>query len=661
MEIQNLQYFIPQLLSACISVWVGVIAWRRRRVPGAAPLTILAFAEAEWTLAYLGQLASPDLPTKLIWENIQFIGAVFAPFACLGFALEYNASRTSRVGFPWRFLALLSVLVLGFIWSDGLHGLFRSSARIVPAHPVNILAYEPGSAFWVYNVYAYLLVAFASLLLLVNMINSSRVYRPQVGLLLAGMLLPWLLGLIDLTRVVPIKLNQYTPITFGISNLLIAWSLFRYRLLEIIPVARASLIETLGDGVIVLDPDGIVVDCNPSAGNILRLPADKLIGKSIHDLLELPEDFLARDNLRPSQKTELTSSGPGTNETFEIEVRQLQAGERFATGYLLVLHNITEQKKTENNLRRSKALLEAVIQSSTNGLVVIDSNLSVVLFNRRLSAVLGLPERWEQFGDAEKIQELADCYQQPRLFYEEIEELLQDPLKPRLTTFETRQGRIMDCFISAYQVDQEKAGWLFSYQDVTEQKLAEERLRQLAITDSLTHVYNRRHFFSLAQNELERAKRYERDLSIILFDIDHFKAVNDSFGHLIGDQVLETLAAYCRSNLRSFDTIGRFGGEEFIILLPETNLRRAAQIAERLRRQALAIHIPTEQGSPSITISLGVAAIKPGQSASLDELVSTADQALYRAKEEGRNQVCALYVGEADEVDPADVSRQADV
>lgn len=661
METQDILHFLPQLLSACVSVWVGVIAWQRRRVPGAAPLTIMAFAEAEWSLAHLGQLTNADLAAKLVWDNIQFIGAVFAPFACLGFALEYNASRTSRVGFPWRSLSFLSVVVLGFIWTDGLHGLFRSSARIVPGHPVNALIYEPGPAFEVYTIYAYSLVAFASLLLLVNMINSSRVYRPQVGLLLAGMLIPWIPGLIDLTSLAPTRLDQYTPLTFGFSNLLIAWSLFRYRLLEIIPVARASLIENISDGVIVLDPGGVVVDCNPSASQILRLPANKLIGESIHNLLELPEGFLARGELRPTQKTELASSGPGTTEAFEIEVRRLQAGERFSTGFLLVLHNITEQKQTENNLRRSKALLEAVIQSSTNGLIVIDNNLSVVLYNRRLSDILGLPERWEQFGDAEKIQELADCYQQPRLFYDEIEGLLQDPLKPRLTTFETRRGRIMACFISAYQVDQDKAGWLFSYQDVTEQKLAEEKLRNLAITDSLTHVFNRRHFFSLAQNELERAKRYHRDLSIILFDIDHFKAVNDSFGHLVGDQVLETLAAYCKSNLRSFDVIGRYGGEEFIILLPETNLKRAAQIAERLRRQALGIHIPTEQGSPSITISLGVAAVKPGQSASLDELISAADQALYRAKAEGRNQVCTLYVGEPDQVNHTDISRMADV
>ncbi len=606
----------------------------------------MALTEAVWSLANIGQLLSADLPVKLLWDNAQYFGAVFTPLACLGFALEYNASRTTRLGFPWKILSVASFLVLGFIWSDSLHGLFRSAPRILPGNPVSVLIYEPGAAYEVYTIYAFSLIAFASLLLLVNMINGSRIYRPRVGLLLAGILIPWLPGVIDQTGLLATKLYQYTPITFGVSNLLIAWTLFRYRLLEIIPVARASLIENVSDGVIVLDPAGIIVDCNPSACHILRRPGEKLVGELIFSLLELPEDFITRDDLRPTRKIVLTTSGPGTSEIFEIELRQLGAGETLDAGYLLVMHNITEQKKIENSIRRSMALLEAVIQSSTNGIIVIDSDLSVVLYNRRLGAIVDLPERWEYLSDAEKIRTLAQCYQQPETFYVEIEELVKNPAEQRLTTLVTRQGRILDCFISAYQVGEEKSGWLFSYQDVSEQKLAEDKLRHLAITDSLTRVFNRRHFFTLAQAELDRARRFNRDLSIILFDIDHFKTVNDSFGHLVGDQVLETLASYCKSNLRSFDVIGRYGGEEFIILLPETNLKRAAQIAERLRKQALEVHIQTSRGSPAITISLGVAGIQPGQPATLDQLISTADQALYHAKSEGRDQVFAMYVEE---------------
>lgn len=640
----ELVIFLPQILSAAVSVSVGIVAWRRRKVPGAVPLGWLAFTEAEWSLALLGQMLSKDLSAKLFWDNFQYIGAVFTPLACLGFAIEYNSSRKTKLGFPWKSLSIISFLILGFIWTDGLHELFRIQPRILPGAPVDLLIYEPGPAFGLYSIYAYVLISTTFVLLLVNMINASPIYRPQVGLFLAGMLIPWLPGLINQTALAPINFHQITPVTFGLSNILIAWSLFRYRLLEIIPVARAMLIENISDGVIVLDIKGVIVDFNPSAANILRLPADELVGQPISSLIELPEGFLVCDDIRLTKKTELTRAGPGASEIYEIELRQLRVGDRVAAGFLLVMHNITEQKNTEANIRRNIALLEAAIQSSTNGVIVIDSDLSVVLYNRRLSAILELPERWEQMTDTEKINELAYCYQEPQLLYNEIEELIKNPADQRLTTFETIRGRALDCFISPYQVGQEKPGWLFSYQDVTEQKVAEDKLRHLAITDSLTHVFNRRHFFTLAQAELDRSKRFSRDISFILFDIDHFKSINDSFGHLIGDQVLEMLASYCKSNLRSFDVIGRFGGEEFIVLLPETSLKRAAQIAERLRKQALAIQIPTAKGTASITISLGVTGISGSETATLDQLINTADQACYQAKAYGRNQVCAFNV-----------------
>lgn len=643
-------YFLPQILSAGVSVWVGILAWRRRSVPGASPLAWIAFAEAEWTLAHIGQLVSPTLSAKLLWNDVQFIGAVLAPQACLGFALEYITARPVKFDLRWKSLSFISLLVLGFIWTDGWHELFRRFPRMVSSYPVDVLVFDAGPAFEVYSIYAYSLVIIASTLLVVYMVNGSRHYRAQAGLMLAGILIPWLTSVITATSLAPVKLYQLTTLTFGFSNVLIAWALFRYRLLEIIPVARASLIESISDGVVVLDINGTIVDTNPPVSHILRLSPKELLGKSIRTLINLPDDFLVIDEMRLEKKCEITLEGAAAPEIYSLELRQLRAGDKLSAGFLLVFHNITEQKKTENTILRNMALLEAVIQSSNNGLIVIDSDLSVVLYNRRLNAILDLPDHWDQMQDAEKLHELANCYRQPAVFYQDIEDLLNNPAEQRLTTFETIHGTIMDCSITPYQVGSEKSGWLLSYVDVTEQKTTEEGLRNLAVTDSLTHVANRRHFFSLAQTELSRSIRYGRNLSIILFDIDHFKSVNDTFGHLVGDQVLEALAAGCKKNLRSFDVIGRYGGEEFIVLLPETNVRRAAQIAERLRKQALGINISTAGGSPAITISLGVAGIQEGQTFTLDELIATADQALYRAKKEGRNRACVLTAGETIEV-----------
>jgi diguanylate cyclase (GGDEF)-like protein/PAS domain S-box-containing protein len=163
-------------------------------------------------------------------------------------------------------------------------------------------------------------------------------------------------------------------------------------------------------------------------------------------------------------------------------------------------------------------------------------------------------------------------------------------------------------------------------------------VQMLAITDSLTGLLNRRGLFDLGQRELDRARRYKRPLAAILLDIDYFKQINDTFSHAIGDQVLKELALRCRKHLRDIDILGRYGGEEFAILLPETDEHSAGLIAERLREAMTEIPVQTGRGPISITISLGVAVIR-ADTIELAVLLDHADTAMYAAKQAGRNQV----------------------
>ena len=167
------------------------------------------------------------------------------------------------------------------------------------------------------------------------------------------------------------------------------------------------------------------------------------------------------------------------------------------------------------------------------------------------------------------------------------------------------------------------------------------QLKKLSITDHLTNLYNRRHFFDLAPIEFERARRYEHDLAVILFDIDNFKRVNDTYGHFVGDQVLVSVSGLCQKTSRQHDILARFGGEEFIILLPETGLQRAISTAERLREMIAQTPIDTESGSISITTSFGVVALSAKDDLEFKQLLVRVDEALYHAKETGRNRVSA--------------------
>jgi diguanylate cyclase (GGDEF)-like protein/PAS domain S-box-containing protein len=176
--------------------------------------------------------------------------------------------------------------------------------------------------------------------------------------------------------------------------------------------------------------------------------------------------------------------------------------------------------------------------------------------------------------------------------------------------------------------------------DITEKKSLLHELEKQAHIDYLTGVNNRRYFMQQAELELARTKRYNTHLSILTMDIDLFKQVNDNYGHKVGDQVLKKLAAICSEALREIDIIGRVGGEEFAILLPETDKTNALDAAERLRAAIADNLIPIENGLPiRMTVSIGVASLTSNDD-NLDVLLSQSDEALYEAKKSGRNKVC---------------------
>ncbi|MBN2501786.1 MAG: diguanylate cyclase [Anaerolineales bacterium] len=178
-----------------------------------------------------------------------------------------------------------------------------------------------------------------------------------------------------------------------------------------------------------------------------------------------------------------------------------------------------------------------------------------------------------------------------------------------------------------------------SNHDITERVIMEKKLKKLAITDPLTGIYNRRHFFELAEHEFERGQRYKYPLSVIILDIDHFKEVNDSHGHAVGDQVLKTFTQLCLQNIRDGDVFARIGGEEFVILQPLTYIAQCAQGADRLRKLVQDIPIYADDEPVYITISMGIAGTELEKAISLDDLINRADQALYKAKQSGRNQI----------------------
>jgi len=201
------------------------------------------------------------------------------------------------------------------------------------------------------------------------------------------------------------------------------------------------------------------------------------------------------------------------------------------------------------------------------------------------------------------------------------------------------QGREFMSELAAISIDfSGEPAILVSLNDISQRKKLEAELFHQANTDSLTGISNRRFFMIQAEQEIRRARRFSRDLSIIMMDLDHFKHINDTFGHAAGDSALETIVRASLESLRESDMMGRLGGEEFGIILPETSLEAATEVAGRLLVHIAETPIATAKGAIHCTTSLGVAELSKSDN-TIDDLLSRSDEALFRAKNKGRNRV----------------------
>jgi diguanylate cyclase (GGDEF)-like protein len=174
------------------------------------------------------------------------------------------------------------------------------------------------------------------------------------------------------------------------------------------------------------------------------------------------------------------------------------------------------------------------------------------------------------------------------------------------------------------------------------QKNEIKMLKQQVARDSMTHLSNHQHFLDLLSQEVSRAVRYKHPLSLIMADIDLFKAINDNFGHLAGDRVIKAVAGTLQQEIRGSDHVARYGGEEFAIILPDTQIQEAYIAAERIRKTIESLRIKHEDNLIQFTMSFGMASFQSEEGTASDVLIKKADQALYQAKNQGRNQCCVF-------------------
>lgn len=276
---------------------------------------------------------------------------------------------------------------------------------------------------------------------------------------------------------------------------------------------------------------------------------------------------------------------------------------------------------------------DVIFEGMSDGVLVLDTRDRIMDFNPRLQSIL---------PDVQK-KSIGCPASETLTAYPVLLKLIKENSSENIE-FQIENAEVSCYYRSSLALlsdwNQRPVGKIITVHDHTEVKQLLGKLEQLATLDGLTGVYNRRHFNELAIREIYRVQRYGGALSLIVLDLDHFKRINDTYSHMAGDAALRTVAQTCRTVLRQSDILGRFGGEEFVILLPETDQTAAVAFAQKLRMLLEQQRIQYEDSSFIVTASFGVAGVPSPSNASLEELFRRADQAVYEAKETGRNRVC---------------------
>lgn len=755
MNSYKLIYLMPFIISFLISLSVGFYALKRRRVEGASEFFVLALIEAFSILFYIIEMVSVRIEAKIFWDNLQWPLYLGWGLSVLVFCIRYARFDWLEKWRWWPVLGLPGLLYSLAVFFPPAFEALQPNAEMMSGAAFVELSYD-FSATSLVTAGFYLLMIFLGLgILAFRYFYRSRLFQMRLGVVTIGILIPAVGTILTLADIRIFDLyRDLLPFTTAVSNLVIAWGMFRQDLFPLMPFAYQTILESLEDMVFVMDEGGRVSYANRMAEQYLEISEPEMVGKK---LFELVTECDPKDQ-QPFGYGEVFVEKEAGKLFFSANLAPIENQRGQTAGYVALLHNITSRRDVEDQLKLQTRMLEA----ASNGIVITDKGGHIIWANQAITTLTGYeveelvgqkpsifksgsqsPESYELLWDTilagkvwkgqiinkrkdgslyneeltitpylneagevthhiavkqdvtdrvEVMKALRESEETFRALFErtndavfiidvdlnhiavnqqaadmlgytveELEGMRTDqivapqewenaqeraeqlrrgeipPIYERVMLH--KDGRLINVELSVAPVMDEN-GDLSHIQsivrDITARKRQEAELQRLALYDQLTGLPNRVLLYERFNLAVEHAKRNDLCIALLFIDLDNFKTVNDSYGHDVGDRVLQLTAHRMEQALRKSDTVARLSGDEFAIMIE--NITQKQECGKMAEKVIDAIHgIEAVDDYPvALGASIGIS-VFPDDGEKFDDLLVTADQRMYKVKHKDKD------------------------
>ncbi len=379
-------YAILLLISTSITLYLAFYSWNKRINPNAFYFSIVMVAVSIWSICEAFEMASVDMATKILWSQISYIGIITIGPSFLLFTMSYTDHKKYLNKQFAAILMIIPAIILFFVATNSWFGLIWPTITPTSSQPGAILIYGHGIGFYLNFLYIYILLTAGILLLLQSIIRSPKLFQKQALMILIGVLIPTVANALYVAEYSPIIGLDLTPFAFTLTGILVAYSIFKYKLLDIVPIAYNKLFDKMGSGALVIDSEKGIIDINSAAIDMLHISTD-LVGKNIEENLDEFNELFPLKYIEHESKNEIEIKKP-RKMWLDTMITSLENDKQFL-GWLITFRDISDRKNAEDLVKKSEKEYRNLVDNAIVGVYKTDIDGNILFTNDAMAKMLG--------------------------------------------------------------------------------------------------------------------------------------------------------------------------------------------------------------------------------------------------------------------------------